>query len=124
MESRKVYATPLTIAGRTFSCSAEPQHRTIVELGEGIDFRLRHPVLMDICHSGTPIIDIRRLPLFGVQQKMVQFLQPAGEDGVRCTSGSRGCRCVQYACTALFLDPLGDLLPVEVPQIRQTTATS
>lgn len=94
-----------------------------VQLGKSIAVRLRLPVLMDIRHHAAPDIDLLRCPVFGMKQRnsMVQLLEPASEDGVRRLGrvGHGGfCSCSrsrrQYTRAALLLDPLGDLLPIQL----------
>ena len=94
-----------------------------VKLRERSDAGLRYPVLMNICHCGTPGVDIGGCPLLGVKQRMMHFHQPAGEDGMRGSGFGGRFRNCEKTAAALLLHPLGDLLPIEVPQVRQTTAT-
>jgi hypothetical protein len=52
-------------------------------------------VLMNILHGGAPGVDIGCCPVVGVEQAMVQLLEPAREDRMRRGSSSRegGRRC-------------------------------
>ena len=81
----------------------------------GVSFGL--PVLLDVVDGGTPGIDIGWCPVARAEERMVQLLQPAGEDGVRGLDAvSDGCRC-SSSCEdtrgAFLLDELADLRSVE-----------
>ena len=102
-----------------------PQH---VQLREWGLMGLRTPVLLDVAHHATPGLDVTRCPVAAVEQRTVQLLQPAAEEGVGghgrrrnvllASSGS------EQLCAALLLDPLADLRPVEVVQVCSTAAAS
>jgi hypothetical protein len=86
------------------------------------------PVLMDIVDCRTPIGELLRCPLALVQQMIVQLLQPACEDGVRCSDSSSdvaGSSSRSEECgAASLLDPLANLGPVEIIEITLASAAS
>ena len=86
------------------------------------------PVLMDIAHSSAPGVDIGWSPVARMEKRMMQLLEPAGEDGVGGlhTVGD-GCRCFsscEDVCTAFLLNELADLGPVEIIQVALSAASS
>ena len=99
-----------------------------VQLGEWLGMCFSLPVLMNIAHCSAPGIDICRCPLIGVEQAVVQLLQPAREDGVGGSGGGRegrGCsNRRQHTRTALSPDPLADLWPIEIVQVTLASTAS
>src|SRR6478735_12206058 len=97
-----------------------------VQLGKGSLRGLCAPVLMDITHHAAPCLDLIAAPVTRAQQAMLQLLQPAREDGVRGSGGSRDvlllCGCSEKSRAAFSPDPLADLWPVEVVQVSSATA--
>ena len=85
-------------------------------------------MLMDVIYCAAPCIDIATRPVVGTKKRMVQLLQPAGEDRVRGGGSSRkGGMCIsssEYAGAALLLDPLADLGPIEIVEIAEAAASS
>ena len=61
-----------------------------VELRKRSDTSLGDPVLMNISHSRSPGVDLGRLPVLGMEQGMMHFCEPTGDDGMsRADLGSR-----------------------------------
>jgi len=101
------------------------------QLGKGGDGGLRAPKQLDVIHQVAPRIDVVSRPVATVEQRGVQLLQPAGENGVRCLGGGweggggsrrRSSNGIQNTRGALFLDPLADLWAVEIVQIASAAA--
>jgi len=84
------------------------------------------PVLLNIIHCCTPILDLLWCPLSLVQEVIVQILEPSlesREGGFLSDSEAFLHFCCNAECsTALPLDPLADLRPVEVIQVALSTA--
>ena len=94
-----------------------------VQLWKRVLSGLRTPVLMDVDHHSAPSIDIGSTPVVRAEQAMMELLQPAGEDRVRCLYC---CWDISNSCeecrTAFSLNPLADLRPVEVVEVALPTA--
>ena len=99
-----------------------------VQLRERLRTCFRLPVPLDVIDRHAPGIDVGCCPVTRVEERIVQLVQPTGEDGVGglhtvgdggcCTSGCESTRA------AFSLDELADLRSVELVQVADATATS
>ena len=99
-----------------------------VQLREWLGVSFRLPVLLDVIDCGAPGIYVGWSPVARMEKRMMQLLQPAGEDGVRgLHTVGESCRCpssCEDTRAAFFLDELADLRSVEIIQVALSSASS
>ena len=115
-------------AEETISLSELQRVAEHVELRKCSLASLCTPVVLNILHCFTPVLDLLGFPFLLEEEMIVQLLQPALEGGISgFLSGSEGSllfsSCAECAA-AILLDPFANLGSVELKYISATAAAS